>query len=329
MRVFLELSGEHPTLPRAEALAAMEAERVEVRAVSWDSKVLRLDATGPVERALGRLGLAHVACEELAHGDFEEIRSFARDMDLAGTTFRVRGRGLAANLDVAAVEGALGADFGRTGRVDLTAPRLDMRLLVGEEFMLGRVLHRVERSALEARKVARRPFSLPISLHPKLARALVNLSRVPTAGRLLDPFCGTGGVLLEASRIGLRGIGSDLRRTMAVGARKSLRMLRAEVDVVVADAGSTPWRAGRIDGISTDPPYGRATSTRGEPLPHLYERFFVSASELLPPRRYAAVILPDPRAIEIGEKYMELVEAHAMRVHRSLTRTFCAFLRQG
>ncbi len=56
--------------------------------------------------------------------------------------------------------------------------------------------HRVARARLEARKVTHRPFSLPISLHPKLARALVNLARVPMGGVLLDPFCGTGGILL-------------------------------------------------------------------------------------------------------------------------------------
>jgi len=31
VRAFIELSGEHPTLPRAEALAALASERVEVR----------------------------------------------------------------------------------------------------------------------------------------------------------------------------------------------------------------------------------------------------------------------------------------------------------
>lgn len=327
--MLIELSGEHPTLPRAEALATMEAERVEIRTAAWDAKVLRLDAVGPVERAVRRLGLAHLVCEELARGDFEDLRAFARDTDLAGRTFRVRASGFGADVDVQALEGALGADFGRTGRVDLTAPRVDFRLLVGEEFVLGRVMHRVERSALERRKVARRPFSLPISLHPKYARALVNLARVPTAGRILDPFCGTGGILLEAHRIGVCGIGGDLRRPMVLGARRSLRALDASADLFLADAGRGPWRTGRLDGIATDPPYGRAASTRGESTERLYERFFGAAAAILPPGRFAAVVLPSERAVEIGGRHMELVESHSLRVHRSLTRTFCAFVNEG
>src|SRR5438552_16266090 len=84
VRVFIELSGEHPTLPRAEALAAMASERVEVRSATFGPHLLRLDAVGPVERAAHRLGLAHVVCEELVSGDLDTIRSFASSQGLGG-----------------------------------------------------------------------------------------------------------------------------------------------------------------------------------------------------------------------------------------------------
>lgn len=327
MQVLVELSGEHPTLPRAEALAAFEAERVDIRQAAWNSKVLRVDATGPVERTVRRLGLAHLVSRELARGSWEDLREAAKAMDLGGKSFRVRARGLGLEADVLGIEAALGADLARTGRVDLTSPNVDFRVLVGEEFVLGRVIHRVPRSALESSKVSRRPFSLPISLHPKLARALLNLSRVPTAGRVLDPFCGTGGIVLEAHRIGLQGVGADLGREMVLGARKSLRILHAEAGFVVADAGTPPYRPGALDGIATDPPYGRAASTRGEPLRRLYDRAFSAFAAVLRRGGHAAVVLPDDRAVEAAEAHLELVERHALRVHRSLTRIFCAFRR--
>ncbi|OGS48139.1 MAG: hypothetical protein A3K68_02955 [Euryarchaeota archaeon RBG_16_68_13] len=328
MRVLVELSGEHPTLPRAEALAAFEAEAVTIREARWSTGVLRVDAEGRVLEAVHRLGLAHVISEELAEGSFEDVQEAARAMDLGGRTFRVRARGLGIDVDPQALEGSLGAALGRTGTVRLTRPDVDLRLLVGETCVLGRVVHRVGRSALEARKVARRTFSLPISLHPKLARALVNLSRVPIGGRVLDPFVGTGGVLLEAARLGIRAPGGDLRRDMVEGARASLRALGAEADLVVADAGRGPWRRSGIEGIATDPPYGRAASTRGEPVPDLYDRAFAAFADVLRPGGHAAVILPDARAEEIGGRHLELLERHPMRVHRSLTRTFCVFRRR-
>ena len=328
MRVWIELSGEHPTLPRAEALAAFEAEGVQVREISWSSKVLHLNAVGPVARAAGRLALAHVVCEELARGDFEDLRKYARSSELGGKTFRARARSFGVDLDRAAVEGPLGADFGKTGRVDLMSPAVDFRVLVGEEFLLGRVLQRVDRHGMETRTVTHRSFRLPISLHPKLARALVNLSRVPTGGLLADPFCGTGGIVLEAARIGLRPVAADVRRTMVVGARKSLRALGADAAFAVADAGHSPWRPGSLDGVAADPPYGRASSSRGEPILELYDRAFRSFATVLRPGRCAAVVLPSDEAVRVGEEHLELVERHTMRVHRSLVRNFCVYLRR-
>jgi tRNA (guanine10-N2)-dimethyltransferase len=325
VRAFIELSGEHPTLPRAEAFAALAAEHVDVRAASFDSYVLRIDAIGPVERAVHRLGLAHVVCEELASGDLDAIRGFARDADLSGRTFRVRSRGVGIDVDTLSLEGHLGADFGRSGRVDLENPAVDYRLLVGEEYLLGRIVHRVDRTRLEATKVARRPFSLPISLHPKFARALLNLSRVPMAGAVLDPFCGTGGILLEAAAIGLRPIGFDRDRKMVLGCRPALRGL-VDGGLAVADAGAPPLRAGTVHGVATDPPYGRAASTRGEPIARLYERTFRAFRDLLPTGMHAAVVLPNEAMIDLASTHLERIEAHALRVHRSLVRHFCVFV---
>jgi len=328
VRVLIEVSGEHPSLPRAEALATLEGERADVRSVAWTPGLVVLDATGSVERAIGRLGLAHFVSEEIARGDLDSLRTCARRMDLAGASFRVRVHGLGVDVDPRPIEEALGADFGRTGRVDLESPRIEFRVLVGEEFVLGRVIHRVERSVLEASKVARRSFSLPISLHPKFARALVNLSRAPTGATVLDPFCGTGGVLLEVSRLGMRGIGSDLELPMVRGARRALRVLKAHSEFAIADAGELPWVSGSIDAIATDPPYGRAASTKGEPPLELYDRALAAFGEVLGRGRCAALVLPTAKAIEVGETHLELLEAHPLRVHRSLTRTFCVFRRR-
>lgn len=327
MRAFIELSGEHPTLPRAEALAAMAAERVEIRSVTFGAQVLRLDAVGPVERAAHRLGLAHIVCEEIVHGDLDGIRAFARDTDLGGKTFRVRARGVGVAIDPREIEGVLGGDLARGGRVDLEQPSLDLRLLVGDEYVLGRVLHRIDRSRLESTKVARRPFSLPISLHPKFARALVNLARIPMGGTVLDPFCGTGGILLEAADVGLRPIGTDRDPRMVRGARMSLRRMAGQADLVTSDAGALPFRRGSVHGIATDPPYGRAASTRGEPVDRLYTRAFRAFADLLPPGGHLAIVLPDRARIDAGADVLDLIESHALRVHRSLVRHFCVFVR--
>src|SRR5256712_5874832 len=285
----------------------MASERVEVQRATFGPHLLRLDVVGPVERAAHRLGLAHVVCEELASGDLDAIRAFASAQELGGRTFRVRAHGLDADLDPRAVEAPLGAALAKTGRVDLDAPQLDYRVLLGEEFVFGSVLHRVDRSRLEATKVANRPFSLPISLHPKFARALVNLARVPMAGTVLDPFCGTGGVLLEAAELGLRGVGIDREKEMVVGTRTSLRSAGSAPALAVADAGRPPLRPGTVHGIATDPPYGRPASTRGESIDRLYARAFHAFPALLPCGGHLASVVPNERWLDLGSRLLEPV----------------------
>ena len=329
VRIAFELTGEHPTLPRADALAALEAERVTIRRVSFSPTLLIVDAVRPPLRALRRVAMSRYVETLVAYGPWMRILQGAERFDLHGRRFRVRAHGPFEPAEKAFLERRIGALLGRTGTVDLERPERDFRILQhGSDLVLGEIRHAVERSAFEARKSARRAFSYPISLHPKLARALVNLSRCPVGGVLLDPFCGTGGIAIEAARLGIRVVASDVQEKMVTGTEAALRGFGSEARTFHADVGEVSDRVGTVDGIATDPPYGRSTTTRGEPLLRLYRRAFAAFRKILPPGGYTAIILPSEEAIRIGEEYFDLEERHSLRVHRSLTRTFCAFVRR-
>ena len=328
MRLAFELSMEHPTLPRADALAALDSEGVHVRGVSFSPAILVVDSVRPPRRAFERVALSRCVDRVLAIGNWPAIVRAATRVDLGGESFRIRAHGPFSPDEKQALERRLGTAMPATGRVDLDEPERDFRLLRhGDDFLLGEVLYEVERSAMEARKVSRRPFSMPISLHPKLARALANLSRVPRGGRILDPFCGTGGIAIEAARLGLQVLASDLQRKMVDGTAYVLDHYGLRADTFVADIADVPRHVRTVDGIATDPPYGRAASTKGEPIASLYRRAFAVFRRLLPKGGFAAVVLPSEEAIAIGEEFLRLEEAHALRVHRTLARTFCAFVK--
>jgi tRNA (guanine10-N2)-dimethyltransferase len=72
------------------------------------------------------------------------------------------------------------------------------------------------------RRPRSRRFFLPSAIYPKLARALVNLSRVRENERFVDPFCGTGSLLIESSMMGMKTIGIDITRWIARGAALNL-----------------------------------------------------------------------------------------------------------
>ena len=77
-------------------------------------------------------------------------------------------------------------------KVTLENPDIEIRGLITDStlYVCSKIAE-INRSRFEERKVQNRPFFSPISLHPKLACALVNLSSIKKDGTLLDPFCGT------------------------------------------------------------------------------------------------------------------------------------------
>ena len=84
----------------------------------------------------------------------------------------------------------------------------------GEQFLPGFCAKRKKLWAAKSDKrfVARvpknKPKRHPAMLKPKLARLLVNLTGAKK--QLLDPFCGTGSILIEAGVLGLKPLGSDI-----------------------------------------------------------------------------------------------------------------------
>lgn len=108
---------------------------------------------------------------------------------------------------------------------------------------------------------------------PKVARMLINLGLgdKETKGlTLLDPFCGTGTILMEAGVIGLTTIGSDLDSVQLDGARLNLKWLGQTSRFIQSDATSISDELDpqSIDLIVTEPFMGRP-NTREDRLPDL------------------------------------------------------------
>ncbi len=107
----------------------------------------------------------------------------------------------------------------------------------------------------ESRKAHYRACLKPVSLHPKLAAAMVNLSGV-RSGCVLDPCAGTGGILLEAGLMNLEITGVDVDPEMVNACTKNLAKFGVAARVLHQDAlllqGSFPV-------VVSDLPYGRNT----------------------------------------------------------------------
>ena len=163
-----------------------------------------------------------------------------------------------------------------------------------------------------------RPFFHPSALFSKFARLLVNLAQVKDNDLLLDPFCGTGSVIIEAGEIGVKSIGIDISRKMCRGTLKNLKHFSTfGSGVVHGDATIIPFL--RADGVATDIPYGRASSTHKRKTESLANNLIENLENLLPTGRHACIVHPDTINILDNRKF-KLVQKHILPVNRSLTR---------
>lgn len=84
------------------------------------------------------------------------------------------------------------------------------------------------------------------------ARGEAMAARLPAGGRLLEVGCGTGGLLVAASRAGMTIGGVDIAARWLVAARRRLADHGLSVPLVAADAARLPWPDGAFDAVVAD-----------------------------------------------------------------------------
>ncbi len=311
MKLLFELSGEHPDLPVAE-LACV--------GTLLDRRTQVAVAECPDPGKTSRLALTHVVSEYLGECEAtkEALADLLRDLSLTtdrpfvGRVKKVHSAGMETpQLELERMIGGM-----IRGPVSLKNPEEEYRALVSDNrCYFGRVIDRIDRGAFEYRNPMRRPFFHPGVMMPRTARAIVNLSLVSEGEMLCDPFCGTGGILLEAESIGVATVGSDFDPMMVEGCRQNL----PKAPVILADATNLPFADASIDAVVTDLPYGQSVRIRADSMDGLYAGAFAEIRRILRPGR-RAVIVTHRDVTPIAAREFDILETHLQRVHKSLTR---------
>ncbi|MCI4334957.1 MAG: RsmD family RNA methyltransferase [Thermoplasmata archaeon] len=211
------------------------------------------------------------------------------------------------------------------GRAQLAQPDREFRIWIDHgELRLAERVAEPDRAGLASRRMPRLPYQRPVSLPPKRARALANLGRAGPGTRVVDPFVGTGALLLEAALLGARCTGIDQSDRMVRGAAQNFGHFGASAEAwMVEDAGRAVDRfeTGSFDLLLTDPPYGRASTTGGEEPVALLERALSGWTSRLAPGGRIALAVPQGTPSPVAPPWRCTV-AVADRVHRSLVREF-------
>jgi tRNA (guanine10-N2)-dimethyltransferase len=328
-------SQEHPELPLAELKAVMECEDIdaEIRKVTEGLVILE---NIPSERICeyyliltNRLGYTHEVHELIIKSDINNLNgdlSSVNWSEYIDETFAVRVKRFHSDIDTVGTERDIGTlilancdDI----KVNLSKPKTLVRVMAfGNDIYVAIERIKLDKRHFEDSKPHKRPFFYPGSMNPKLARCMVNLSRIKRGQLLLDPFCGTGGILIEAGLIGCKVVGSDIYWKMKNGTAINLDYY-----------GITDYRTfnvdirelkmyEKVDSVVTDPPYGISTSTGDVDGDEIFREFLYAIYDNM--KDDALLCMASPHYVDlkpmVDEVGFEIVEQYGIKMHKSLTR---------
>jgi tRNA G10 N-methylase Trm11 len=197
--------------------------------------------------------------------------------------------------------------------IDMDAQQIIHVVTIDSKTYVTQVLAKNPKEYL-AQKPQLRIAKHPSSITHKYARAMINLTGIKT-GIILDPFCGTGGILIEATILGYIAKGIDIEPLMIEGCHKNAQQKKMKIDAICADALTQKYSA---DAIVTDMPYGKNTKTVSSAL---YERF---VQHLRDTRFAGPIVICLPQWVlfeKICAKHDVTINYHFTHyIHASLTR---------
>jgi tRNA (guanine10-N2)-dimethyltransferase len=326
----LELAGEDDALALAEAataatgveelapgLATARGLSARVRGLAYTHRASALVGTGDATVESARTVVEAAAID---HADPGSDTVAVRARDVRGLT----------GVDTQAAERELGQELVDRGfTVDLDDPDAVLQVVFSTGASAVGWLEVESVRDFDARAPTDRPFFQPGSMDPLLARALANLAGARPDATILDPMCGTGGVLVEAGLVGADVLGVDAQAKMARGASENLRRYLASGDTPAAlpspgrfhtmqgDATALPLAEDSVDGVVFDAPYGRQSKIANRDLDSLVAGALTEARRVAP----QAVVVGDRSWTEAARAAGWTVEAtFERRVHRSLSR---------
>lgn len=359
-------SGWHPLLFRAEIKALTGPIEVIHPRVLYipltDSSLARLSRAALLDDVLCNTGRYWVQSKGSVEHLASKIADWARN-NLPPGSFAVRARNLGTGISGfsrGSIEREAGAlVMSDANPVDLEAPEHEISVVfagpddgpthrdtVGPNSPIavwGLREGSWKRESYAGRAPTDRPFFQPVSLDPRQARLLISLAHRQgvDSTTVVDPFCGTGGIVIEAALHGMEALASDLDPHMAEGTLQNLESagVRAIVETHEAAEIASLWgsRSGCL--FVFDPPYGRSSWKSGDSLKVLLSA--LTAAREVDPHGAVCTMLPTgPEALDsfpeqdvevMGVPWSELgvlirgcgwepVLSVPVKVHRSLAR---------
>lgn len=166
-----------------------------------------------------------------------------------------------------------------------------------------------------------RPIARPYTLKSDMARVGINLLTCVNENELIfDPFCGIGGILLEAKDMKFKILGNDISFEDLELMRENFNFYFPKEDFYLIQSDSTTrvLKENSIDGLVTDIPYGRCSRKLGVDL---YKKFLKNAKIYLKPNKRLVIVYANfVEFKDIATKYFNEVDEITQYINKSMTR---------
>ncbi len=204
-------------------------------------------------------------------------------------------------------------------KTDMRQPHIEFTILNSIKPLAGLKLW-TNNNSFEKRKAHLRPILHPTAINPKLARAMINIAGAEK--EILDPFCGTGGILLEAALIGINAAGIDISKEMIARAKINIDNEEAKRNIRLNVADALNW-TNETECVITDLPYGKSSKLK-QPLETLLRNFLLHYSLLT---KKMTICFPDNTKYSLPPNWIRLYN-FKIYIHKSLTRNIIVIKRK-
>ena len=313
MKYIFLLSKEHPELPMAEVEALLGNQKRK-----GDLAIVETGSIGRIYKRLAFTKFAYRILFECKAADVMRIMHGLKWGNICKGSFSLRIIGKVYNFSERDLATVIWGSLAKP-KVDLKDADTEFFLITHGNKSYFTIKEKKEKEDYESRRPNKRPFMHPSSLGPKLARCLVNLTGIKK-GRIVDAFCGTGGILIEAGLMGLLPVGHDISTEMLEMSRKNLESLGIRKYCLLNQDACTIRK--KIEYLVSDMPYGKNTGKID--IDSLYNNFLSNLRKVL--GKKAVIVLPlFSGKVRNYEKVMKsngfkILNSFECYVHKSLSR---------
>lgn len=175
------------------------------------------------------------------------------------------------------------------------------------EDIFGRIVQKCNYKELEKRDMQKPVRREELSISPRLAKIMINLSEVKEEEVLLDGFCGIGVIMIESLNMGIKTIGIDKDVNAIEGARANLSWMKfspSEFKLLVND--SSKIRISPVNVFVSEPDFGdilKRNPRKGdaEKMVRKYENLMIDVINNLKTSISGKIVFSSP-LIEVGRE---------------------------